>query len=107
MNRWDRASTWARGIATGDEVSIYYDPMLAKLICAGENRADAINKLDWALSRYVILGVATNIPYLRAILDLPACTAGDLDHMYNCRKLGEFRQIARGGCWRTRLEIVR
>jgi len=66
------------GISTGDDVSIYYDPMIAKLICLGENRADAVRKMDWALSHYIILGITTNIPFLRAIVQHPAFAAGEL-----------------------------
>ncbi len=66
------------GLVAGDEVSIYYDPMIAKLICTGEDRADAVRKLDWALSHYIILGVATNIPFLRAIVQHPAFIAGEV-----------------------------
>ncbi|MBX7237118.1 MAG: acetyl-CoA carboxylase biotin carboxylase subunit [Caldilineales bacterium] len=66
------------GVTTGDEVSIYYDPMIAKLICTGEDRADAVRKLDWALSHYTILGITTNIPFLRAVVQHPAFASGDL-----------------------------
>ena len=66
------------GVTTGDEVSIHYDPMIAKLICTGQDRADAVRKMDWALSHYVILGPTTNIPFLRAIVQHPAFAAGDL-----------------------------
>ncbi len=66
------------GVTTGDEVSIYYDPMIAKLICRGENRIDAVRRLDWALSHYTILGITTNIPFLRAVVQHPAFVAGDL-----------------------------
>jgi len=66
------------GVITGDEISIYYDPMIAKLIVLGEDRADAVRKMDWALSQYVILGVTTNIPFLRAVVQHPAFVAGDL-----------------------------
>ncbi len=66
------------GVTTGDDVSIHYDPMIAKLICAGEDRADAVRKADWALSHYVILGPTTNIPFLRAVIQHPAFAAGDL-----------------------------
>lgn len=75
------------GVTTGDEVSIYYDPMIAKLICVGEDRADAVRKLDWALSHYIILGVATNIPFLRAIVQHPAFTGGDLSTDFIARYL--------------------
>jgi acetyl/propionyl-CoA carboxylase alpha subunit len=57
------------GVTTGDEVSHHYDPMIAKLIATGENRADALRKMDWALSHYVLLGVTTNIPFLRDVVN--------------------------------------
>jgi 3-methylcrotonyl-CoA carboxylase alpha subunit len=56
------------GITTGDEVTLHYDPMIAKLIVLGEDRPDAIRKMDWALSHYVLLGVTTNIPFLRDVI---------------------------------------
>ena len=56
------------GIYTGMEVTPYYDPMLSKLIVSCENRSESINKMIWALSRYVILGVTTNIPFLQKVL---------------------------------------
>ena len=56
------------GITTGDEITIHYDPMIAKLIALGEDRDDAIRKMDWALRHYVILGVTTNIPFLRDVI---------------------------------------
>ena len=57
------------GIETNLEVSPYYDPMLAKLIVNSENREESIDKMIWALSRYVILGVTTNVPFLRQVLE--------------------------------------
>lgn len=65
------------GVTSGDEVSIHYDPMIAKLIVQGEDRADAIGKMMWALHHYVILGdVITNIPFLRAVLAHPVFVRG-------------------------------
>ena len=66
------------GVSTGGEVSIYYDPMIAKLIVLGENRADAVRKMDWALSHYIILGITTNITFLRAIVQHPAFAAAEI-----------------------------
>lgn len=57
------------GIYTGMKITPYYDPMLAKLITYSENRAECINKMIWALSRYVILGVTTNVPFLKKVLE--------------------------------------
>jgi acetyl/propionyl-CoA carboxylase alpha subunit len=66
------------GVTTGDEVTLHYDPMIAKLIALGENRADAIGKMQWALRHYVVLGdVITNIPFLRDVLAHPRLVAGD------------------------------
>lgn len=57
------------GVTTGDEVALHYDPMIAKVIVQGETRDDAIQRMEWALRHYVILGeVTTNIPFLRAVL---------------------------------------
>ena len=56
------------GIKTGAEVTVHYDPMLAKLIVFGESRDDARQKMRWALQQYIILGVTTNIPFLREIM---------------------------------------
>jgi acetyl/propionyl-CoA carboxylase alpha subunit len=50
------------------EVTSYYDPMLAKLVTYAENRADNIQKMIWALSHYIVLGVTTNISFLKEVL---------------------------------------
>jgi acetyl/propionyl-CoA carboxylase alpha subunit len=60
-------------------VSVYYDPMLAKLIVAAESRAAAIARAVAALRRYVVLGIRTNIPYLLMILQHPRFLSGDVD----------------------------
>jgi len=57
------------GIETDIEISPYYDPMLAKLVVSAENREESINKMIWALSRYLILGVTTNISFLKKVLE--------------------------------------
>lgn len=66
------------GVEAGSEVSVYYDPMLAKLIVKGRHRADALQKLKWALDHFVILGVTTNIPFLQALITHPDVLAGRL-----------------------------
>ncbi|RPH22156.1 MAG: acetyl/propionyl/methylcrotonyl-CoA carboxylase subunit alpha [Alteromonadaceae bacterium TMED7] len=52
------------GVRQGDEVSVYYDPMIAKLIVWDENREKALQRLAKALSEYRINGVTTNIDFL-------------------------------------------
>ena len=70
------------GIVAGDEVTINYDPMLAKLIVYGEDRPAAVERLRWALERCSVLGVATNIPLLRAIADEPDFAVGETSTAY-------------------------
>lgn len=65
------------GVTTGDEVSIHYDPLIAKVIAQAETRADAIRKMDAALADYELVGVTTNIPFLRAALRHPAFARGE------------------------------
>jgi len=66
------------GTTSGDEVTVHYDPMLAKLVVWAENRAEAIRKMDWALRHYVILGdVTTNIPFLLDVINHPEFIAGN------------------------------
>ena len=66
------------GISSGDEVTRHYDPMLAKLVVWAESRAEAINKMRYALQNYTILGeVTTNIPFLLAVINHPAFATGD------------------------------
>ncbi len=55
------------GVYQAAEVSNYYDPMIAKLITYGDSRATALEQLGLALDRFIIRGVATNLPFLAAI----------------------------------------
>jgi acetyl/propionyl-CoA carboxylase alpha subunit len=57
------------GIITGLEVTPFYDPMLSKIVTYSENRQENINKMIWALSRYVVMGVTTNISFLKKVLE--------------------------------------
>ena len=56
------------GVTTGSEVSVYYDPMLAKLIVFGTDRAHAIARLQRALDDFAIEGVRANLPLLQWIV---------------------------------------
>lgn len=67
------------GIATGSEVTPDYDPMLAKVIARGADRPEALARLDAALAGTVVLGVETNLEYLRALLAEEDVQAGRLD----------------------------
>jgi acetyl-CoA/propionyl-CoA carboxylase, biotin carboxylase, biotin carboxyl carrier protein len=67
------------GVAEGSEVGSDYDPMLAKVIGGGADRAEALAALDGALGELVLLGPGTNIAYLRALLARPEVRAGEID----------------------------
>jgi 3-methylcrotonyl-CoA carboxylase alpha subunit len=64
------------GVATGDEVTVHYDPMLAKVIAHGADRAAAVAALDAALGGTEIAGVEHNVAFLRRLLADPAFLAG-------------------------------
>jgi acetyl-CoA carboxylase biotin carboxylase subunit len=67
------------GVTTGDAITPYYDPMIAKLICWGETRGEAILRMRRALSEYRILGVKTNIPFHQHLMDSTRFIAGQFD----------------------------
>ncbi|MEV0902930.1 biotin carboxylase N-terminal domain-containing protein [Actinoplanes sp. NPDC049802] len=67
------------GVAEGGMVGSDYDPMLAKIISYGADRAEALHRLDAALAGTVLLGLGTNIGFLRALLADPDVRAGNLD----------------------------
>ncbi|HEY0590993.1 MAG TPA: biotin carboxylase N-terminal domain-containing protein, partial [Thermoanaerobaculia bacterium] len=66
------------GVAAGSEVTVSYDPMLAKLIAWAETRDLAIARLASALEQSAIFGLTTNASYLRRVLRHPAFAAGDV-----------------------------
>ncbi|MBN3930372.1 ATP-grasp domain-containing protein [Streptomyces verrucosisporus] len=67
------------GLARGTEVGTVYDPMLAKVIAHGPDRASALRRLRSALAETTVLGVDTNTAFLRALLAHPAVVSGELD----------------------------
>jgi 3-methylcrotonyl-CoA carboxylase alpha subunit len=67
------------GVREGDEVTVHYDPMIAKLVVWDADRAGALRRLRAALARYQIVGVTTNIPFLSALAAHPAFAAAEVD----------------------------
>ncbi len=67
------------GVAQGDSISPFYDPMLGKLIAWGEDREQARLRLLAMLDEFVVGGVKTNLPFLRRIVGHPAFAAAELD----------------------------
>ena len=67
------------GVREGDAISPYYDSMIAKLIVWGENRAQALARLDAALRDTHIVGLNTNVAFLRRVAASPSFATADLD----------------------------
>lgn len=66
-------------VFSGSTISVYYDPMIAKLITWGQNREQAIVRMQRALREYQIVGVKTNLAFLQAILVQPDFRRGQYD----------------------------
>jgi propionyl-CoA carboxylase alpha chain len=70
------------GVREGDEISMFYDPMIAKVIGYGPNREKAIEALGEALDRLHVEGLQSNAPFLSAVLDEADFRAGRIDTGY-------------------------
>jgi len=64
------------GFGSGSEITMYYDPLISKLVCWGSNRDTAIELMKRALSEYQIAGVINNIPFLSLIIDHKSFKSG-------------------------------
>ena len=82
------------GVREGDTVTPHYDPMIAKVIAHGEDRAAALTRLSGALRGFEVAGVATNVPFLARLLADPEFRAGDADTGLIDRRLDAL--LARG-----------
>lgn len=105
------------GIDAGGEISMFYDPMIAKLVTWGPDRQSAIEHMQKAIDAYLIRGVESNLSFLSALFAHPSLQAGDLttrfieDHFpdgFNSREfasstLDVMPLIAAWLEWRTRL----
>jgi len=67
------------GVRCGDTIGINYDPMIAKLIVHGADRATAVARLAQALQQYQILGLNTNLGFLNRLVAMPEFIAADFD----------------------------
>jgi acetyl-CoA carboxylase biotin carboxylase subunit len=67
------------GFIAGSEISLFYDPLISKLVCFASDRISAINKMKRALDEYHIAGVITNIWFLKKIFENQNFVKGDFD----------------------------
>jgi acetyl-CoA carboxylase biotin carboxylase subunit len=75
---WGPGVRFDAGFTSGDEISVHYDPLIAKLITFGEDRQAAILKMETALRHTVLLGVNNNIHFLQDVLAHPDFQAGEV-----------------------------
>lgn len=66
------------GVYEGGEISMFYDPMIAKLCTWGPTRADAINEMRLALDTFEVEGIGHNLPFCSAVMDHPRFTSGNI-----------------------------
>jgi acetyl-CoA carboxylase biotin carboxylase subunit len=77
------------GVYEGWTVPLEYDPLLAKLVVWGNDRAEAVARLRRALSEYEVLGIKTTIPFFRRVVDHADFVAGRIDTSFIDRALAE------------------
>ena len=84
------------GIAAGDEVTPYYDPMIAKLIAHGQSREQALDRLADALDQTIVVGPRSNAGFLAALCRAPAFRHGDFDTGFIDIHLAELGAVPQG-----------
>ncbi len=77
------------GVREGDEVSIHYDPMIAKLVVWDDSREAALRRLGGALAQIEVVGLATNVAFLSAVAAHRDYAAGEIDTGFIARHRGE------------------
>jgi acetyl-CoA carboxylase biotin carboxylase subunit len=81
-------------VYTGYVVPPFYDSLLAKLICQGNDRTEAVRRMQVALESFVIEGVTTTIPFLARVMANPRFQAGDVDTKFLERETELFKEPA-------------
>ncbi|NEY91452.1 acetyl-CoA carboxylase biotin carboxylase subunit [Tabrizicola oligotrophica] len=66
------------GVYEGGEISMFYDPMIAKLCTWGPSRAEAIEEMRLALDTFEVEGIGHNLPFCSAVMDHPRFTSGNI-----------------------------
>ncbi len=86
------------GVYEGGEISIYYDPMIAKLVTHAPTRAEAIDAQADALDAFAIDGIRHNIPFLSALMEHPRWKEGALSTGFIAEEFPEgFKTVRAGG----------
>ncbi|MBC8183535.1 acetyl-CoA carboxylase biotin carboxylase subunit [candidate division KSB1 bacterium] len=80
------------GFSKGDTISIYYDPLISKLVTWGKDRSEAIQRMKRALAEYQISGVQTVIPFHKKVMDQPNFLSGDFSTHFIQDKMDQLAQ---------------
>jgi acetyl-CoA carboxylase, biotin carboxylase subunit len=80
-------------LQAGDEVSLHYDALIAKLIAWGPDRMEAIARMRRALDEFLVAGIGTTLPFHRALLADPEFVAGRLDIQFLDRAMPRFSSV--------------
>jgi 3-methylcrotonyl-CoA carboxylase alpha subunit len=67
------------GFVQGDNISVHYDPMISKLIVHGQNRNDALRRFRRALEQYQVVGLNTNIGFIKTVAEHPEFIKGEVE----------------------------
>jgi acetyl-CoA carboxylase biotin carboxylase subunit len=84
-------------VFSGSTISVYYDPMIAKLIAWGRDREEAMMRMERALKEYLIVGVKTNIAFHEAVLSHPDFRKGKYDTGFVDRNMAELKRKSHEG----------
>ena len=68
-----------QGFEQGSQIGVFYDPMIAKLVVHGRDRTEALRVLRKALEEYKVVGVSTNVEFLRTLAGNKAFIQGDVE----------------------------
>ena len=83
------------GFEDGSEITVYYDPLISKLVCWADTRNTAIQRMLRALNEYVIGGLITNISFLKIIIDNPSFRTGQFDiNFLNEEFMNQYKTLA-------------
>ena len=77
------------GVYEGGEISMYYDPMIAKLCTWAPNRAEAIEQMRIALDRFEVEGIGHNLPFLAAVMDHKKFVSGNITTAFIAEEFSE------------------
>jgi acetyl/propionyl-CoA carboxylase alpha subunit len=79
------------GVTSGDEITVHYDPMIAKIIAHAADRPAAIRRMQSALRQTVLRGIPSNLEFLQAVLAHPVFAAGEADTRFIEKHLADWQ----------------